>query len=199
MIRKAEQVCGERVTLRVADAENLPFEPGAFDAVAMNFGILHLAQPERALAEAWRVLKPEGLLGFTVWAKPDEAVGFAIVLKAIEMFGNSDAPLPAGPPFFRFSDPLECEEALRRAKFVQTQAPIKLPLVWQLTSGPELFKAFLEGTARTGGLLRVQSPEALERIGEAVEKSCHKFQISGRLRVPMAALLVIAQKPGDAR
>src|SRR3989304_4379608 len=63
------------VDFREGAAEDLPFPEASFDAVTMNFGLLHLARPERALVEAHRVVRPEGRFGFTVWARPDEAIG----------------------------------------------------------------------------------------------------------------------------
>src|SRR5215831_437805 len=86
------------------DAEALPYTDRSFDAVTINFGVLHLARPDTALAEAHRVLRHGGRCAFTVWASPDISTGFGIVLKAIETHGRMDVPLPAGPPFFRFSD-----------------------------------------------------------------------------------------------
>src|SRR5258705_4026146 len=38
------------------DAHDLPFEDGGFDRVLINFGLLHVSQPEKACAEARRVL-----------------------------------------------------------------------------------------------------------------------------------------------
>ena len=48
------------LTFREGDAEALPFESSSLDAVVMNFGLLHLARPDVALAEAFRVLRPAG-------------------------------------------------------------------------------------------------------------------------------------------
>ena len=45
------------VEFREGDAEELPCGNGLFDAAAMNFGILHLGQPEKALLEAHRILR----------------------------------------------------------------------------------------------------------------------------------------------
>src|SRR5262245_56380526 len=59
-----------------ADASKLPFDDENFDAVVMNFGMLHLSRPDEAIAEAHRVLKPGGRYAFTVWAEPSVAVGF---------------------------------------------------------------------------------------------------------------------------
>ena len=72
------------LTFREGDAEALPFDAGSFDAVTMNFGLLHLARPDTALAEAHRVLRPGGRYAFTVWAAPERAVGFGLALRAIE-------------------------------------------------------------------------------------------------------------------
>src|SRR4029434_4129860 len=85
------------IEFREGDAEQLPLGNGLFDAAVMNFGILHLARPDQALAEACHVLCPGGRFGFTVWARPDEAVGFRIVLDAIAKHGNLNVPLPEGP------------------------------------------------------------------------------------------------------
>ena len=69
------------VAFQEGDAEALPFADSCFDAVVMNFGLLHLGRPEQALAEALRVLRAGGKVGFTVWAKPEEVVGFGAVLR----------------------------------------------------------------------------------------------------------------------
>jgi len=43
-----------------ADARNLPFADGSFDVVTCNHTLYHLADPDRALAELARVLRPGG-------------------------------------------------------------------------------------------------------------------------------------------
>jgi len=75
------------VAFQEGDAVRLPFPGAEFDAVAMNFGILHLGRPEAAIAEAARVLRPGGRYGFTAWADPGRAAGFALVLDAVRRCG----------------------------------------------------------------------------------------------------------------
>src|SRR5206468_3522480 len=105
-------------------------------------------RPEAAIAEAARVLSPGGRYAFTVWAAPDQAVGFGIVLRAIERFGRLDVDLPEGPPFFRFSLAEECRVALTRAGFVDVGVRV-LPLSWSLASGEDLYNAIARGGARS--------------------------------------------------
>lgn len=75
------------VMLLPGDAQALPFQQsavdesgGLFDAVVCNFGVLHLGEPEKFFKEAFRVLRPGGKLGFTVWCAPPQTEGFAITL-----------------------------------------------------------------------------------------------------------------------
>lgn len=175
------------VEFREGDAEALPFPDAGFDAVTMNFGLLHLARPERALGEACRVLRPGGKFAFTVWAKPEEAIGFGIVLGAIQKHGNMSAPIPAGPPFFRFSDEAECRGALLEAGFASPQFR-KIPQTWRLGSPQALWDFMLGSTVRTGALLRAQAPRALEAIRADVIAAA-------KSELPMPAVLACASKP----
>ena len=170
------------------DAEALAFPDGSFDLVTINFGVLHLARPDTALAEARRVLKPGGRCAFTVWATPDISVGFGIVLKAIETQGRLDVPLPDGPPFFRFSDAAEASRSLSSVGFVEPRVETE-PLVWRLTSGEALFDAFLQGAVRTAALLRAQTPEAMSKIRRAIIDGADVYRRGNLIELPMAAVL----------
>jgi SAM-dependent methyltransferase len=176
------------IPFRAGDAEALPFEAGAFDAVVVNFGMLHFARPDRALAEAQRVLRPGGRLAFTVWAPPERCPGFAIVLAAVEAHGRMDVGLPEGPPFFRFADHDESRRALATAGFALSEAR-EVPLTWRLPTPEALLDAFLEGGVRTRGLLRAQTPAALAAIREAVRVGAEPYARAGGVELPMPAVL----------
>lgn len=182
------------IDFRVGDAEALPFGDAEFDRAVMNFGILHLAQPDAAIGEAYRVLRAGGRFGFTAWAKPEDALGFRIALRAVEEFGDPNVPLPPGPPFFRFSDRDECRRVLEGSGFVDV-AIVQLPLLWRLASPDSVFDAFFNGSARTGGLLRAQTPAALGKVREAILKNAAAFTRGDHLEIPMPALVVSARKP----
>jgi len=182
------------IDFRVGDAEALAFPDAQFDRAVMNFGILHLAHPDAAISEVYRVLREGGRIGFTAWAGPGEALGFRIALRAVDEFGNPNVPLPPGPPFFRFSDRDECRRVLAASGFADF-AVTQLPLVWRLASPEEVFDAFYNGSARTGGLLRAQTPAALAKVRDGILRNAAAFTRGDHLEIPMPALVFSARKP----
>lgn len=181
------------LVFREGDAAALPFEDASFDAVVMNFGLLHLARPEVAIAEAHRVLRLGGRYALTVWAGPEEAMGFGVVLRAMEACGTLDVGLPDGPPFFRFSDFEECRRTFTQAGFSTVQVR-KLPLVWRLPAADALFQAALQGGVRTSAVLQAQAPQALSAIRRAVHAALQAYREQEGIAVPMPAVLASGTK-----
>ena len=67
-----EAVLDPRVTWQTADADELPFEDGAFDVVVCQFGLMFLPDKPLGFREARRVLAPGGRLLANVWLPLEE-------------------------------------------------------------------------------------------------------------------------------
>jgi ubiquinone/menaquinone biosynthesis C-methylase UbiE len=100
-----------------SDADAFPFPDERFDAVVCNYGICHFPDPDAAVREACRVLKPAVRVAFTVWSTPETAIGFGAIYGAVQTHGSLDVGLPTGPNFFLFSDPEQCRRVLTDAGF----------------------------------------------------------------------------------
>jgi len=62
------------LTFVEGDAESLPFPPKSFDAVTISFGLRNVNNPQLALGEMYRVLKPGGRVVICEFSHPDRAV-----------------------------------------------------------------------------------------------------------------------------
>ncbi len=74
--RGAERLAAERLsaTMRVADAEALPFADASFDTVLSTFGVMFAPDQARAAAEMLRVCRAGGRIGLANWT-PDSFIG----------------------------------------------------------------------------------------------------------------------------
>jgi 2-polyprenyl-6-hydroxyphenyl methylase/3-demethylubiquinone-9 3-methyltransferase len=75
---------GGRVTYQVGDACQLPFEDGSFDVVCAMDLLEHVERPEQLIAEAARVLAPDGLFFFHTFNR--NWLSNLIVIKGVELF-----------------------------------------------------------------------------------------------------------------
>jgi ubiquinone/menaquinone biosynthesis C-methylase UbiE len=94
MLEHAKTLIGrdDRIEWKTADAQNLPFEDGSFDAVVYQFGVMFFPDKARALKEARRVLKRGGHFYFSVWDKISNNEFADLVTQALEEMFPSDPP-----------------------------------------------------------------------------------------------------------
>ena len=178
---------------RQDDAEALNFDSGIFDAVICAFGVNHLQHPEKAIAEALRVLRPGGKYAFTMWCVPGRSKFHQLVLESIRSHGTLDVPLPAAPPPFCFSDPEACTIALLGAGFVNPHV-IEVPLAFRPRTAEQVLD-LTYSAVRLEMILSLQTVEARERIHRAIVEGVARFRVGGEIELPMPAVLASASRP----
>lgn len=184
----AAKAKGLPVEFQAGDAEALPFADASFDRVVCNFGLYHLPEPDRAIAEAARVLKPGGRYAFTTWCGPDTSPLFRIIPEAIQAHGTPDVGLPPAPPPFRLADRAESMRILLDAgfhdiAFADFRSVLQCPM--------DKVVEFLEqGTVRMTMVLRAQTPEARRRIERNIRDRLSAHAEGQVLSLPMPAIVV---------
>ena len=183
------------IEFREGDAQNLAFRDETFDRVVANFALLHIANPERAFREAFRVLRSEGMFGFTTWARMEENPFVKLVDDAIQAHANLEVGLPPGPPYYLFENPEAFRAGLERAGFDGASMKFKVHRIeWQVPSARFVFDAELEAGVRTAGLLARQMPEVLSAIQAGIEQGVQRFARGDGFAIPKAAYVVAVRK-----
>jgi SAM-dependent methyltransferase len=95
--RQRADADGVSVTTQLADAEDLPYEDGSFDAVLSTLGVMFTPNPERAARELVRVVRSGGRIGLANWT-PEGFVGqmFKIVGRHVPPPEGVPSPLAWG-------------------------------------------------------------------------------------------------------
>src|SRR6266446_4866658 len=176
------------ISFAKGDSQNLRFEDASFDRVLINFGLLHVSHPDKACAEACRVLKPGGRFGFTVWAGPEKNPGAKIVNDVVEAHGDLDVGLPEGPPRYLYGERDECRKVLEQSGFDGDSMSYETrTMEWHLPTASYFFEAELDAGVRTAGLLARQSPQKLEAIRIAIENEMQRYARGNEFVLPMTA------------
>lgn len=192
MVALAQQRCPAG-TFRVGDAEALEEEDGVFDAACSLFAINHVPDQERAIAEAFRILRPGGRFAFTMWRPPGPSAFHALVRDAIAAHGQGDIPIPVPAPRLRFGEAEPCTELLLAAGFERPQVG-ELPLAFHLDS-PHTVLELAATSPRVSLLLAQQSEAERRRIEEAIVEGALAFRRGDRIHLPIPALLTVGRKP----
>ena len=129
-----------RIHLARGDAMNLPLPGGTFDAASIGFGIRNVQQPDAALREIARALKPGGKLAILEFGFP-RIPGisglykwyFRAVLprvgRAVSKHGKAYSYLPASVE--RFPTPEAFSDEIRKAGFRHVRTvPLTLGIVY---------------------------------------------------------------------
>lgn len=177
---------------QTADATDLPFEDGLYDAVVCQFGIMFFPDKQKGVNEAFRVLKPGGEYLFSVWDSYEKNTLIKLVNDTlVNMF-------PDNPPAF-LDVPLgyynidEIKRILENAGFGDIEVAI-LPRTIRTDSPENAPLGFIMGNP-----LSLQIPELggdIDEVMKNVSSEITKKFGEPPIEAPMQTIVFKAHKPG---
>src|SRR6478672_4859771 len=175
--------------IRIGDMHALPWDPASFDVVTSFRGIWGTT-PE-AVAEIYRVLRPGGRAGLTVWGHLKASAGFWALapfgLAAAEKVGNQAVMVSLGRPGAG-------EQLLQSYGFADIER-MDVPFAWEFAD-PDLYARALASTG--------PAYEAIQNVGEAefhraaVEQARERLRDGLPLRADINVVGYLARKPKGA-
>ena len=165
---------GFRVTYKVADAEQLPFADGSFDAVVSTFGVMFAPNQKKAAAELLRVCRPGGKIGLANWT-PEGFIGqlFKTLGKHVPPAAGLNSPaLWGSKPWISetFGGGARSVEVKDRAFMFRYRSPLHFIEVFRTYYGP-MHKAFLAVGPEKQGALESDIIATIARFNTAKDGS----------------------------
>lgn len=175
-----------------ADAQDLPFSDGEFDAVVSNLGLVHVPDQPRALNEARRILQKGGRFAMSAWCGPDASPVFQIFYGSVRAHGDPAVTLPEGPNFHQFADENTARALVSDAGFAFEKIE-HVDCYWQLSRPEMVAEIFHQGAPRAGSLLTRQSDAHRNAVKVAItDQVRQRFADGESWRVPIPAAVVSA-------
>lgn len=187
---RSQQQGDDRIEWLTADALNLPFEDGRFDAVLCQFGAMFFPDKRKGYAEALRVLKPGAPFLFNVWGALDRNEIPAAMWQAVLDF------YPDNPPDFfprvphGYHDAARVTADLNAAGFSQVVAE-SVTFTSTAPSARDAAVALCQGTPLRMEIV-ARDPEGLEAVTDHVEAALRQRFGSGPIAGEIQALVVTA-------
>ena len=174
------------INWEMIDAQELPFENDSIDLVVCCFGYMFVSNKLKAFAEAYRVLRPDGMLLFTTWDQL-ELIGASCVYRSIAKKYLKD-PLPESYNLpFSMHDESAIKQMLQEVGF----SKIVIEKINKLSICPTASEAS-EGLTKGGAiynLIMSQNPEWIEEIKTLVEKELARKFGEAPMVAPMCAVI----------
>jgi len=174
------------ITFQQADAEQLPFEAGSFDAVVANFVVHHLARPEVVFATVNRVLKPGGRFAFVVWGELEEQSSIGAFFGAVEAHHDLEE-LPHGP-LFGVTERSVYEPLLTGAGLSDCNLSIH-QVTWRTDSLSPVLRGFWDW-----GNMALLPSETQRKIEETARENARPYGQNGGFAFPHTVLLGSVRK-----
>lgn len=189
--RAEELGLADVVEAKPMEVEWIDMEAATVDAVLCRWGYMLVPDPETALRETRRVLKPGGRVAFAVWDSVAEnpwSMGTRIV-----EFGFEEPSPPNTPGPFALGDADLVRELLYGAGWTDDIVIEPLPFAFTAADADTWWAQQLDCSLALKGLVAKLSPAEHYRLRDAVDAELEQYvQPDGTLRIPARTLVASA-------
>ena len=192
MLDQASAVGTKRtVQWRQADAMQLPFRDGTFDAVVCQFGVMFFTEKSKAFSQTRRVLRPGGVFIFNVWDRIEENEFADTVTTALASLFPRDPPRFMARTPHGYHDHRSIERDLANGGFISAPRIDTVAARSRATTSRIPAMAYCQGTplrneieARDASRLG----EATDTAAEAIGKRFGRGAVDGKIQAHIVTI-----------
>jgi SAM-dependent methyltransferase len=174
------------------DAASIPLPDASVDVVVFRMGLMLMTEPEVALQEMRRVLRPGGRIAVAVWGGPQDNPWMVTVGMAAMMQGLVQGGPPVGPGGpFSLADPVELEKLVRGAGFSEVSV-VAVDSTHRFNDAAQHLDVVRALAPHLSEALSRASAEQLAAVRQTVADLTAKYRSDDGLDLPSRAVLCIA-------
>lgn len=177
------------VEWKPADAMELPFPDGAFDAVVCQFGVMFFPDKAKAFSEARRVLRPGGLFLFNVWDRIEENELADTVTTSVASLFPQDPPRFLARTPHGYHDLSTIEQDLARGGFPTKPSNVTVASRSRAESARDVAIGFCQGTPLRDEIeARGALEEATNVAADAVARRFGRGGVDAKMQAHVIAI-----------
>ena len=189
--QRAQELGVKNAEFRLLDAERMDLETDSVDGVLCRWAYMLMTDPATAFAETRRVLRPRGLLAFSVWAARERNPALSLVGRVLESQGHIPPPEPEAPSAFAMADPGRIRELVVGAGFAEPEVE-EVSFGLSFADQEAYWRYLTETSASAAPVLRSLPTAAQEAVREQVHEAARPFHSGEGYDFPAVCLNVVA-------
>jgi ubiquinone/menaquinone biosynthesis C-methylase UbiE len=189
--RHAAEVGLENVEFRVLDAEQLDLPDESVDGALCRWGYMLMADPEAALRETQRVLRPGGRLSCAVFGSPEQNPWAALPSRLLQERGHMPPPESGAPGILALANPDRIRAIFAAAGFSEPEID-EVAFTWQFPEKAAYWDFLTHAAGAIAAVLGRLPEDELETVREQIGERVAAFSQAGGIELPAVSLVASA-------